>query len=135
MRHASRAAIDLEGCRSIRALREDYLNRVRAALGQEERLAKFDLRQRERLRAEDFRRGGHGHLQIGRGWQHGDALDAVVIEIGQGIPVQSGFPEVGSRRMRRAEMLAQKRMASCPAPRNVRSMRADAPCRGLKPAT
>ena len=43
---AARATVDVKGCRSVRARGEDHLNRVGSALGQEKRLAKFDILQR-----------------------------------------------------------------------------------------
>ena len=90
-----------------------------SALGQEKRLAKFDILQRDALRSEDFNRDGQGHLHIGRSGQHGDALDAVVIQIRQGILVQRGFPEVGFCRMGRFEMPTQKRMVPLSRPERL----------------
>ena len=109
----------MKGCRSIRTLSEDRLKRVCFALGQEKCLAKFDILQRDRLRSEDFNGGGQGHLQIGRGGQHGDTLDAVVIEMRQGLPVQRGLPEVGSHGIWRGKMPAQKGMAPLRAPSDL----------------
>ena len=63
------------------------------------------------MRRECFGGSGEGHLEVDRGRQHGDAFDAVVVEVGQG-GVEGAF-RVVSLRLRGFEMAAEERMLAC----------------------
>ena len=113
---ASPATVDVKGRRFILAVKEDHLNRAGCLVGEEKRLAKFDILQHQRVAHQRFhprrpepsphrpRRAAPPRPECGG---HPDKAETLV---------QRGFPEMGSRKMRRHEMPAEKRMAPCLAP-------------------